>query len=91
MTTLNVSLPKDLRSFIEEQARDGGFHSVSEYMRDILRQARKRATQEKLEQLLIDGLESGEGFEATPEYWDELKNRALQNAKKRAATKKDAE
>jgi antitoxin ParD1/3/4 len=69
-TTLNISLPTELRAFIEERARLGGFHSVSEYMRDVMRQERRRVEQEKLERLLLEGLESGEPIPVTKEYFE---------------------
>ena len=35
---LNVSLPKQLRSYVEQRVRQGGFGNVSEYIRVLIRQ-----------------------------------------------------
>lgn len=35
---LNVSLPKQLRSYVEQRVRRGGFGNVSEYIRVLIRQ-----------------------------------------------------
>ena len=35
---LNVSLPKQLRSYVEQRVRHGGFGNVSEYIRVLIRQ-----------------------------------------------------
>lgn len=83
MSTMNVSLPSELREFAEKRAAIG-FGSVSEYMRDLLRDDQKRAAQEKLEQLLVEGLESGEPIAVTKEYFE----RKLAELTKRHAKKK---
>lgn len=69
MTSLNVSLPEQLRAFVSERAA-GRYGSASEYIRDLIREDQRRAEHEKLEELLIQGLESGEPVEVTPEYWE---------------------
>jgi len=69
MTSMNVSLPEQLRAFVSERAA-GRFGSPSEYIRELIREDQRRAEQEKLEALLIQGLESGEPVEVTPEFWE---------------------
>ncbi len=69
MTSMNVSLPEQLRSFVAERAT-GRFGSASEYVRELIREDQRRAEQEKLEALLIQGLESGEPVDVTPEFWE---------------------
>lgn len=71
---MNVSLPESLRRFAEERAARG-YSSVSEYFRELLRDDQKRIAQERLEELLLEGLDSGEPVEVTPEYWKELRAR----------------
>ncbi len=68
LTSMNVSLPESLRSFAEERARRG-FSSASEYIRELIRRDQKEAAKEKLEALLIEGLESGEPIVVTEDYW----------------------
>jgi antitoxin ParD1/3/4 len=85
MTSMNVSLPESLRKYAEERAAKG-YSSVSEYFRDLIREDQKRLAKERLEQLLLEGLDSGEPVEATPEYWKELRARVREQAK-RARTK----
>ncbi len=76
VTTMNVSLPEGLRAFVAERAT-GRFSSTSEYIRELIREDQRKATQERLEQLLLDGLESGEPVEVSAEFW-ESKRRELQ-------------
>ena len=54
MATLNISMPDELRAFIETRVNTGEYQSASDYLRDLIRHDR-----EETELLLIDGLESG--------------------------------
>ena len=76
MTTMNISLPDDLKAFIEQQVASGGYGSVSEYVRELLRAAKKAEAQARLEALLLEGLNSGEPVEITPEFWENIRRRA---------------
>ena len=69
-TTLNISLPKPLKRFVEEQTAVEGYTSASEYVRELIRAARRRRTQaHHLETLLLEGLDSGPCVEADGAYW----------------------
>lgn len=76
LTTLNISLPRPQREFVEAEAAKTGCTTTSEYMRRLIHEAQKRAVQENLERQLIAGLDSGDPIEITPEYW-EKKRREL--------------
>jgi putative addiction module CopG family antidote len=41
--SINISLPEPLREFVEEQVARGGFGSVSEYVRQLIRHAKDGA------------------------------------------------
>ena len=71
METINVSLPDSLKAFVETQVAEGGYSSASEYIRDLIRADQKRKAEEKLEALLLEGLNSGEPIEITESFWDE--------------------
>lgn len=43
MSTMNVSLPDELKSFVDERVGLGGFGSTSEYVRDLIRRDQERA------------------------------------------------
>ena len=78
MTTLNISLPDSMRTFIDEQIAQGGYSTASEYIRDLIRQAQKQAAKEKLDSLLIEGLESGKSIEVTDSWWQEKQQRLVE-------------
>jgi len=74
MTSLNISLPEALRQFVDEKVKSGGYGTASEYIRELIRHAQKQEEeQERLEALLLEGLDSGPGIEVTPEFWKELR------------------
>ena len=58
MTSMNVSLPEPLRDFVEQEVGSGGYGTVSEYVRELIREDQKRKAQQRLEALLLEGLNS---------------------------------
>ena len=78
MSTLNISLPEEMRYFVEEQVTQQGYSTASEYIRHLIRQERERVEQKKIEQLLLEGLNSGEPINITDEWWEHKKAALLQ-------------
>ena len=68
MTTMNISLPESLKSFVKERCEQSDFSNPSDYVRTLIREDKKRCMQEKLEALLLQGLESGEPLRVDEEY-----------------------
>src|SRR5690606_14658017 len=60
MATMNISLPDQMKSFAEEQARGGRYANVSDYMRDLIRrdQARQEAVA-GIQRLVDEAMASG--------------------------------
>jgi antitoxin ParD1/3/4 len=77
-TTMNISLPETLREFVEEAVSDGGYSSVSEYMRELVRRAK---SEKDLEERLLSALESTDLGGVGPQFFDDLKERARQAAR----------
>jgi len=74
-TSLNVSLPKSLKEHVEQQVREGGYSTPSEYVRALLREDRKQKVEQKLEALLLEGLRSGEPITADSAYWEKKRRK----------------
>lgn len=72
-TTMNISLSKPLKQFVDQQVRDGGFSSTSDYMRDLIR---KQRDIDALRQMLLDGANSGPGKAIDDAWFAELHARA---------------
>ncbi|HQH28154.1 MAG TPA: type II toxin-antitoxin system ParD family antitoxin [Oligoflexia bacterium] len=88
MQTMNISLPDPLKDFIEQQVSSGRYSSISEYMRELVREDEKRKAQEKLEALLLEGLQSGAASEMTKTDWDEIRRDAVARIETRKSQKK---
>lgn len=82
LSTLNISLPDSMRTFIEEQVARGGFGTTSEYIRALVREAQRREAEDRLETKLLEAL-AEPAREMTPARWEALRDQAKQVAKRR--------
>lgn len=57
-TTMNISLPESMKTFVEERLSADEYGTVSEYMRDLIRADQTRREELKLEKLLRERLRS---------------------------------
>ena len=76
--SINISLPEAMRGWIDEQVKQGGYGTVSEYFRQLLREEQKRQIREEVDANLLAALDSGKPIEVTPEFWEE-RRRELEN------------
>jgi antitoxin ParD1/3/4 len=91
MTTVTISLPESLRAFIDEQLATKGYGNVSEYFRSLLREAKDREDDARLEALLVEGLVTGgDDIPLTRGFWKDLKAEAMDLAKKHQGRKKSS-
>jgi antitoxin ParD1/3/4 len=72
MTTMNISLPDALKSFVDEQVTQRGYGTSSEYVRELIRKDQDRT---RLRGLLLQGAESAPGKPVDETYFDDLRNR----------------
>jgi len=84
MTSMNVSMPEALKEYVEEQVQNGAYGTASEYLRELIRADKKRKAQERLEAMLIEGLDSENSEPVTPQFWDELWGRVDARLQQRA-------
>ena len=75
MPTMNISLPENLKEFVESRVQSGDYSSVSEFMRTLVRREQKDRDREQLELRILEGLGSGDAVEVTPAMWNELRQR----------------
>jgi antitoxin ParD1/3/4 len=73
MTTMNISLPDEMRTFVEQQVACGGYSSASEYVRALIRDAVKQEERRKLESMLLQGLESGAAAPLDDKKWQAIR------------------
>ncbi|MGD0297895.1 MAG: type II toxin-antitoxin system ParD family antitoxin [Bryobacteraceae bacterium] len=85
MASLNISLPKTLREYIDAQVQEGCYSTPSEYLRSLIREDQKRKTAGRIEALLLEGLASGEPVEVDQAFWN--KKRSALTARHRKTRK----
>lgn len=64
MATMNISLPDQMKQWVEEQVATGRYANASDYIRDLVRQSQdEQAERERgiaeVQALIDEGLESG--------------------------------
>ncbi|MEO1018896.1 MAG: type II toxin-antitoxin system ParD family antitoxin [Pseudomonadota bacterium] len=75
MSTMNISLPETLKSYVDQQVESRGYGTSSEYVRELIRKDQDR---QKLRGLLLDGAVSEPGPPADKAYFDALRERIHQ-------------
>jgi len=83
MPSLNISLPAPLREWIEAQVKGGRYGNASEYLRELIRRDQDRKAQERLEELLLEGVKSETTSPLTQQDWSELRTEVAERLKKR--------
>ncbi len=74
MDTMNIALPENMKQFVQEQAATGGYSSVSEYVRDLIRTDQKEKARAALEAEVLKGLHSGDSTPMTDQDWNEIRS-----------------
>ncbi|MEL7151393.1 MAG: type II toxin-antitoxin system ParD family antitoxin [Pseudomonadota bacterium] len=60
MATMNISLPDQMKTWVEDQAKDGRYSNASDYVRALIRRDQEREAAVAAFQTAIDeGLASG--------------------------------
>jgi antitoxin ParD1/3/4 len=75
MTTMNISLPDEMKVFVETKIAQEGYASASEYLRALIRDAQKQQAKQELEAKLLDGLR-GPSVKMTRKDWDSIEREA---------------
>lgn len=78
MSTMNISLPETLKTFVDEQVRQRGYGTSSEYVRELIRKDQDRL---QLRGLLLAGASSSPAAPADARYFEYLRNRVRKSAK----------
>jgi antitoxin ParD1/3/4 len=68
--TMNISLPTSLKEYVKERVDEERYSTPSDYIRALIREERKRRDEKKLEQMLLEGINSGPGVEFGTKEWD---------------------
>ncbi len=74
MATLNISIPDEMRTWIDEQVKSGKFANASDYIRDLVR--RNQSEREAINLVLIEGELSGKSSKSVLDILETKKSRA---------------
>jgi len=83
MPAVTILIPEEMMEFVTKQRKKKGYLNVSEYFRSLLRTAQEKESVEKIEDLLMKGLEAGDDNKFTREFWRDLKTEAVNLVNKR--------
>lgn len=75
MATLTIALPDDALQDLSERAAEARHATPSDYVLALIEADRQGAAQARLEELLLEGLDSGEPIELTPAWLEDQERR----------------
>lgn len=75
MSTMNISLPDTLKSFVDEQVNQRGYGTSSEYIRELIRKDQDRL---HLRELLLTGAASAPTTPVDAAYFEDLRKKVRQ-------------
>ncbi len=81
MATMNISLPDQMKAWVEAQSADGRYSNSSDYVRDLIRREQIRAEKIASMQRLVDeGRASGVSDQSPRQIIDEIRAELRQRA-----------
>lgn len=76
MSTMNISLPDSLKTFVDQQVDQRRYGTSSEYVRELIRKDQDR---QQLRDLLLAGASSAPSVVVDAQYFDGLRARVRQS------------
>ena len=101
MATVTISLPTYLKTFVDSEVAAQGHESCGQYISLLVQKTHLEKHRQRLEQLLLEGLESGPATPLTAQDWKDIEREGLahlakeqkdaaKNHKKRQGSKRSA-
>lgn len=75
MATMNISLPEQMKAWVEAQTADGRYSNSSDVIRDIIRRAQEREEKIAKFQLMVDEARAGG---VSPNMPEDIRQRVLE-------------
>lgn len=76
-SSMNISLPESLRSYVESHVESGAYSTPSEFVRDLIRRDREQG---EIQQKLLEGLQSP-SVPVGKDFWNNVRRAAHARAK----------
>lgn len=78
MATMNISLPDQMKKWVEAQSADGRYSNSSDYVRDLIRREQIKAEKiANMQQLVDEGRASGISDKTIDQIFEEAKAKHL--------------
>ncbi len=77
--TLNIDLTESMRRSAEDRAAEGGYGDIGEYIRALIHSDLERKEEERVDALLLEGLDSGPPIPGTSAFWEERRRRLVED------------
>lgn len=79
MATMNISLPQEMKDWVEGLSRSGDYANSSDVVRDLIRREReRRAAIAEIQVLVDEAMASGVGTRTTEDILEDARSRARQ-------------
>ena len=76
MATMNVSLPEQMKAWVESQIRSGKYANASDYVRDLIRHDQEYQSElQQLRAAIDEGRQSGLSHRTLDDIWSDVKAR----------------
>lgn len=82
-SSMNISLPAPLKSWVERQVTLRGYSTASEFVRDVLRREQAAAARARVDEHLLESLDSGPARPMERKDWDQIRAKGLALARRR--------
>lgn len=82
-TTMNISLPAPLKSWVEQQVETRGYSTASEFVRDVLRREQELSLRTIVDARLEQAIASGESTPMTAQDWQRIRREGQKRARSR--------
>jgi antitoxin ParD1/3/4 len=72
---VTVMIPESMQDSLQGRLAEGGYASLSEYVSELIRADLIRKAEERVDVLLLEGLDSGEPILADDKFWEAQRDR----------------
>jgi antitoxin ParD1/3/4 len=80
---MNIALPPAMKEFVQAQVAGGGYSSVSEYVRELIRVDQEQKARAEIDRKLLEALDGSPATPWTSKELNALKSRVRQRHSKR--------
>lgn len=70
----HIALSEESEAFVQREWRARGFESASAFVESLLRDAQRQSAHDRAEQLVLEGVASGEPIIADDAFWSRLRS-----------------